>query len=108
MSCIVLSTLQQINAADLLAELIGSLFWDVAVGILCVFPIIEIVELISSLYLASRLTSATSLLGRTGRGPWQGENNLCICWCIPAVHPGFWGSVRQAGGACISISSSTK
>lgn len=67
MSCIVLSTLQPINVAGLLAELIGSLFCDVAVGTLCVFPITEIDELISSLYFASRLTSATSLLERAGR-----------------------------------------
>lgn len=61
MSLIVHSTLQWINVANLVSELIGSLFWDVAAGILCVFPIIEIAELISSLYLASRLTSVTSL-----------------------------------------------
>lgn len=78
MSCIVLSTLPPINAADLLTELIGSLFSDVAVGILCIFPIIEIVKLISSLYLASRLTSATSLLERAGRGTWLSENNFYV------------------------------
>ena len=60
MSCIVPLTLQPINVADLLTELIGSLFCAVAIGI---FPIIEIVEVISSLYLASRLTFAT-----------------CLCW----------------------------
>lgn len=76
MSCIVLSTLQPINATDLLTELIGSLLCDVAVGIVCVFPIIEIVELICSLYLASRLTSVTSLLEGAGRGTRQSKNNL--------------------------------
>lgn len=33
MSCIVHLTLQPINVADLLTELIGSLFCDVAIGI---------------------------------------------------------------------------
>lgn len=61
MSCIVHLTLQLINVADLITELIGSLFWDGAIGIWGIFPIIEIVELISTLYLASRLTFATSL-----------------------------------------------
>jgi hypothetical protein len=100
MSCIVLSTLQPINAADLLTELIGSLFWDVAAGILCVFPIIEIVELISSLYLASHLTSATSLLERAGRGTWQRESNLYIFFFFFGALLLFSleGNIRPAGG----------
>lgn len=62
MSCIVHLTLQPINVADLLTELIGSLFCDVATWDLGLFfPITEIAELISSLYLASRLTFATFL-----------------------------------------------
>lgn len=61
MSRIVHLTLQPINVADLVTELIGSLSCNVAIGIWDVFRIIEIVELISSLYLASRLTFATSL-----------------------------------------------
>lgn len=61
MTCIVHLTLQPINMADLVTELIGSLFCEAAIGIWDVFPIIEIVELISALYLASRLTFATSL-----------------------------------------------
>lgn len=61
MSGIVHLTPQPIDVADLVTELIGSLFCDVAVGIWGVFPIIEIVELISSLCLAPRLTFATSL-----------------------------------------------
>lgn len=61
MSRIVHLTLQPINVADLVTELIGLLSCNVAIGIWDVFRIIEIVELISSLYLASRLTFATSL-----------------------------------------------
>lgn len=76
MSCIVHWTLQPINVADLVTELIGSLFCDVALGILCVFPIIEMVELISSLYLVSRLTFATSLSERAERRTSLNENNL--------------------------------
>lgn len=61
MTCIVHLTLPPINVADLVTELIGSLLCDVAIGIWGVFPIIETVELISTLYLASRLTFAISL-----------------------------------------------
>lgn len=60
MSCIVHLTLQPINVADLITELIGWLCSDVATGT-WVFFLIEIVELISTLHLASRLTFATSL-----------------------------------------------
>lgn len=56
MSCIVHLILQLINEADLMTELIRSLFCDVAMGIWGVFPILEIVDLISNLYLNSRLT----------------------------------------------------
>lgn len=61
MSCIVHLTVQQINVANLITELIGWLCCDVAYRDLGVFFLIEIVELISTLHLASRLTFATSL-----------------------------------------------
>ena len=61
MTCIVHLTLQSINVADLVSELIGSLFCDAGIGIWGVFPIVEMVELISTLYLASHLTFAISL-----------------------------------------------
>lgn len=61
MSYIVHLTLQQINVTNLVTELIVLLFCDVAIGTSGVFPIIGIVEVISTLYLASRLTFVTSL-----------------------------------------------
>lgn len=61
MSCIVHLILQLINVADLITELIGSLFCDVAIGIWGAFPISETVELISNLYLTSCLTFTTFL-----------------------------------------------
>lgn len=54
-------TLQPINVPSLVSELIGSLYCDVGIGIWGVFPIVEMVELISTPYLASHLTFAISL-----------------------------------------------